>query len=243
MRKNNSRGPVKNMLMVLKLFPKGDQNKVWDCILNNLDRTGENKLAPIQITEHMGDNVVGILFNVENIDDMVNFLTYRIGECEEIIDTQTMIFMKPVFLPLPKDRTKRMRRFTIPLTVQPKYFDNVYKELIDFKYPEKIFPIYITYTLGECDILLSIVAEDLESIHNFVSHNISTMNGVDSYKITEFGRSKRLLEKDKWRTLQRSMLHIPSWAAGELQDKYLYDYDLSPPDDAFAMSGAMVDEL
>jgi DNA-binding Lrp family transcriptional regulator len=231
------------MLMVLKMFPKGDQNKIWDYVLKNLDRTGDKNLVPVQMSEHIGDNVVGVLFNVDNIDDMVDFLTYRIGECEEIVDTQSIIFMKPVFLPLPKDRTQRMRRFTIPLTVRPKYYDDVYNKLIDFRYPENIFPIYITYTLGESDILLSIVAEDLESIHNFVSHNISPMDGVDSYKITEFGRSKRLLEKDKWRTLQRSMLHIPSWAADELEDKYLYDYDLEPPDDAFAMSGAMVDEL
>jgi hypothetical protein len=39
------------------------------------------------------------------------------------------------------------------------------------------------------------------------------------------------------------MLHIPTWAAGELEEKYLYDYDLEPPKDEFAMSGAMVDEL
>jgi DNA-binding Lrp family transcriptional regulator len=231
------------MLMVLKLYPKGDQNKVWDYIIKNFDKSVEETVTPIQITEHMGDNVIGILFNVNDMDDMVNFLTYRIGECEEIVDTKTLIFMKPVFLPLPKDRSKRLRRFTIPLQVQPKFFDNVYRELIDFKYPEGIFPIYITYTLGECDILMSIVAKDLETIHNFVSHTISPMDGVDSYLITEFGRSQRLIPQDKWRTLQRSMLHIPTWAAGELEEKYLYDYDLESPKDEFAMSGAMVDEL
>ena len=69
------------------------------------------------------------------------------------------------------------------------------------------------------------------------------MDGVDSYMITEFGRSQRLVPQEKWRTLQRSMLHIPTWAAGELEEKYLYDYDLEPPKDEFAMSGAMVDEL
>ncbi len=231
------------MLMVLKLYPKGDQNKVWDYVFKNFDKTVEKTVIPIQMTEHVGDNVVGILFNVINIDDMVNFLTYRIGECEEIIDTKTMIFMKPVFLPLPKDRTIRLRRFTVPLIVQPRYFNTVYKKLIDYKYPDNIFPIYITYTLGESDILISMVAEDIETIHNFVSHTISPMDGVDSYMITEFGRSKRLISKEQWRTLQRSMLYIPPWAAGELGEKYLYDYDLAPPKDEFALSGAMVDEL
>jgi hypothetical protein len=52
-----------------------------------------------------------------------------------------------------------------------------------------------------------------------------------------------LISKEKWRTLQRAMLHIPPWAVGKLEDKYLYDYDLSSPEDDFAMSGAMVDEL
>ena len=231
------------MLMVLKLYPKGDQDKVWDYIMNNFDKSLGETVIPIQMTEHIGDNVVGILFNVENIDHMVDFLTYRIGECEEIIDTKTLIFMKPVFLPLPKDRTQRLRRFTIPLQVQPKFYDDVYNKLINHNYPNEIFPIYITYTLGECDILISMVAKDIETIHEFVSHVISPMDGVDSYLITEFGRSKRLVAKDQWRTLHRSMLHIPSWAAGELEKKYLYDYDLEPAEDEFAMSGAMVDEL
>jgi hypothetical protein len=231
------------MLMVLKLYPKGDQDKVWDNVLKNLTTAVSESVMPIQMSEHIGDSVVGVLFNIENLDDMVQFLTYQIGECKDIIDTKTLMFMKPVFLPLPKDRTVRMRRFTIPLQVQPKYYDDVYNELIDFKYPEGIFPIYITYTLGECDILLSMVAKDLETIHSFVSHKISPMAGVDSYVITEFGRSKRLVSKEQWRTLQRSMLHIPSWAADKLDDKYLYDYDLSAPEDEFAMSGAMIDEL
>ncbi len=231
------------MLMVLKLYPKGNQESVWDYVLNNFDPSWSDLVVPIQMSQHIGDNVVGILFNVLELDHMVNFLTYKIGECEEIIDTKTMIFMKPVFLPLPKDRTKRLRRFTIPLQVQPKFYDDVYEELIDYKYSNEVFPIYITYTLGESDILISMVGKDIESVHEFVSNNISTLDGVDSYQVIEFGRSKRLISKEKWRTLQRSMLHIPPWAAGELKDKYLYDYDLSPPEDEFALSGAMVDEL
>jgi hypothetical protein len=231
------------MLMVLKLNPKGDQDKVWDYVINNFDESVSETVTPIQITEHVGDNVLGILFNVDKLDDMVNFLTQRIGACEDIMDTNTWIFMKPVFLPLPKDRTERLRRFTISLTVPPKSYHEVYDTLIDYKYPPDIFPIYITYILGDCDILISMVAKDIESLHNFVSHNISEIQGVDSYKITEFGRSQRLISQEKWRTMQRSMLHIPPWAAGKLKDKYLYDYDLSPSRDDFAFSGAMVDEL
>ena len=231
------------MLMVLKIYPKGDQEKVWDYVLNNFDPTWSETVVPIQMTQHIGDNVIGVLFNVDKLDDMVNFLTYRLGECDEIVDTKTMFFMKPVFLPLSKERSVRFRRFSIPLQVQPKYYDDIYDVLIDYKYPKDIFPIYITYTLGDCDILLSMVAKDIESLHEFVSRTISPMEGIESYKITEFGRSKRLVAKVRWRTLQRAMLHIPPWAAGELKNKYLYDYDLSPPDDEFGMSGAMVDEL
>jgi DNA-binding Lrp family transcriptional regulator len=231
------------MLMVLKLYPKGDQQKVWDYVAKNFDKSWSESVIPVQMTEHIGDNALGILFKVEDLDNMVNFLTYRIGECDEILDTKTMIFMKPVFLPLPKDRTTRLRRFTIPLQVQPKYYDDVYDFLLDYKYLNDLFPIYITYVLGDCDILVSMVGKDLESVNDFVSHNISPIEGVDSYQITEFGRSERLISQENWRTLQRAMLHVPPWAAGELKDKYLYDYDLSPETNDFALSGAMVDEL
>ena len=231
------------MLMVLKIYPKGDQQKVWDYVMNNFDQSWSKSVIPIQMTEHIGDNALGILFKVENLDNMANFLTYRIGECDEVMDTKTMIFMKPVFLPLPKDRTTRLRRFTIPLQVHPKYYDDVYDFLVDYKYPNDLFPIYISYVLGECDILISMVGIDLEKVNEFVSHNISSIDGVNSYQVTEFGRSERLVSQEDWRTLQRAMLHIPPWAAGELKEKYLYDYDLSPPTNDFALSGAMVDEL
>ncbi len=231
------------MLMVLRIYPKGEQDKVWDYVINNFDESVSDTVTPIQMTAHIGDNVLGILFNVEKVDDMVKFLTQRIGECIDILDTKTWIFMKTVFLPLPKDRTIRFRRFSIRLQVHPKYYHEVYDELIDFQYPNDIYPIYITYVLGDCDILVSIVAKDLERLNEFASRNISPLKGVDSYDIIEFGRSQRLISQDKWRVLQRAMLHIPPWAAGKLKDKYLYDYDLEPTRDDFAFSGAMVDEL
>lgn len=231
------------MLMVLRIYPKGEQDKVWDYVINNFDKSVSETVTPIQMTAHVGDNVLGILFNVEKVDDMVKFLTQRIGECKDILDTKTWIFMKTVFLPLPKDRTIRLKRYSIRLQVRPKYYHEVYDELIDFQYPNDIYPIYITYVLGDCDILVSIVAKDLESLNEFASRNISPLEGVDSYEIIEFGRSQRLIPQDQWRTLQRAMLHIPPWAAGKLQDKYLYDYDLEPSRDDFAFSGAMVDEL
>ena len=78
------------MLMVLKLYPKGKQDKVWDYVLNNFDPNWSENVIPIQMTQHIGDNIVGILFNVKNLDHMVKFLTYQIGECEDIIDTKTL---------------------------------------------------------------------------------------------------------------------------------------------------------
>jgi hypothetical protein len=234
---------VLGMLMLLKVYPKTNQQKVWDYVMENFTEPVSDNIVPIQMSQHIGDNVVGILFNVDNIDNMVDFLIEKIGTCEEIQDTQSTIFMKPVFLPLPKDRTKRLRRFTIPFKVKSQNYDEIYNRLIEYKYPKNLFPIYISYILGDCDILASIIGTDIETVHDFLAKEICPMGGICSYSITEFGRSQRLISQEKWRTLQRSMLYIPSWAAGKLKEKYLYDYDLSPPKDEFALSGAMVDEL
>jgi hypothetical protein len=179
---------------------------------------------------------------VDKIDYIVKFLVQQIGACEDIIDTQTLTLMKPVFLPIPKKRPEALCRFTIHIKVEPRYYHDVYNELLDFKYANNIFPTYVAYSLGDFDIVVSILGEGIDNVKTFADETIGKIKGVSQYTIYPIVRSEHLASKETWRRMQRSLLHIPPWVSKDIKKHYLYDYDLSV-EDYCKLTGAMIDEL
>ncbi len=150
--------------------------------------------------------------------------------------------MKPVFLPIPKERPSKQCRFSIYLKVEPRYYHDVYNKLLDKRYETDVFPTYIAYSLGDFDIVMSLLGEGIDKVKDFVDENVKTIEGVNECTINPIKRSEHLAEMDTWRRLQRSLLHIPPWVSKELRKHYLYDYDLSV-EDYCKLTGAMIDEL
>ncbi len=230
------------MLLIVRLIHKGDTEVVWDCLLKNLKGQETAKVKPLYLSELRGKNYISVIFNVEKIDHLVKFLVEQVGECEEIQDTQTLTLMKPVFLPIPKDRPPEQDRFSIFLKIEPKYYHDVYNELLDHRYKPELFPTYVSYSLGEFDIVLSVLSEGHEEVEAFADEKLLKLKGVTDCTICHIERSELLVKMDTWRRLQRSLLHIPSWATKEIKKHYLYDYDLSI-EDYCKLTGAMVHEL
>lgn len=230
------------MLLIVRLIYEGEPEKVWDYLINNLRGRETKKIKPVFISQLKGKNYVSVIFNVEKIDHLVKFLVEQVGECEGIQDTQTLTLMKPVFLPIPKDRPAEQCRFSIFLKVEPRYYHDVYNELLDYKYGVHLFPTYISYSLGEFDIVLSVLADNLNTVKDFANEKLSNFKGITDCTSCQIERSELLGKMDSWRRLQRSLLHIPTWATKEIRKHYLYDYDLSI-EDYCKLTGAMVHEL
>ena len=183
-----------------------------------------------------------MVFDVEDIDQIVKFMVQQIGGCKFIEDTQTLTLMKPVFLPIPKERPENLCRFTIHIRVEPKYYHDVYNALLDTRYKSDLFPTYIAYSLGDFDIVMSVLGQGIQKIETFVGEDLNKIEGVTGSTIYPIERSEHLANTDTWRQLQRSLLHIPPWVSKDLKKHYLYDYDLSV-EDYCKLTGAMIDEL
>ncbi len=230
------------MMLIVRLIVEGDIANVWNYLIKNLKGKETKKVKPLYISQLQVKNYIGIIFDVEKIDYIVKFLVEQIGGCKEIVDTQTLTLMKPVFLPIPKDRPENLCRFSIHIKVEPRYYHEVYNDLLAHKYETKVFPTYVAYSLGDFDIVMSMLGQGIDSVKGFVDKTLNNIKGVTRSTIYPIERSEYLAKTETWRRLQRSLLHIPPWVSKDLKKHYLYDYDLSV-EDYCKLTGAMIDEL
>jgi hypothetical protein len=135
------------MMIIARLFPKMDLNKVWNYVENEIGKEKTDMVTPLYATQTEGMMSVGVIFDVKNIDNIAHFLIENVSKCEEIHHTKTVSLMKPVFLPIPKDKPENMQRFVIRIYTHPKNYHEIYNYLIDYNYPFNLFPIYISFSL------------------------------------------------------------------------------------------------
>lgn len=231
-----------NMMLIVRLTYKDDPDDVWKYLVKNLKCKETKKVKPLYLSKLTGKNYIGVIFDVDDIDQIVKFMVQQIGGCANIVDTQTLTLMKPVFLPIPKDRPINLQRFTIHIKVEPKSYHDVYNALLDTRFGNTLFPTYLAYSLGDFDIVMSILAEGLEMVEGYVNETLNKIEGVNESTIFPIERSEHLANMDTWRRLQKSLLHIPPWVSKDLKKHYLYDYEMST-EDYCKLTGAMIDEL
>ncbi|MFQ6089035.1 MAG: hypothetical protein ACE5K0_09075 [Candidatus Methanofastidiosia archaeon] len=230
-------------MLIIRLYPRKDLEKVWDFVLKNFEEYKSKTVKPLYISQLAGKNCISVILEVEHVNHIMEFLSEEIAGCEEISKTKTISLVKPVFLPIPKKRPKNLNRYTVTLKLDPKRYKDIYKKLIDYRYPSKVFPTYITYVLGRWDLMLSLNGRNHEEVFGFVQDRISPMKGVREFSIIHIKRCRPIASKEVWREFQKSLLYLPSWMTSEeLKEKYLYDYRIYPTDE-YGLTGAMVDEL
>jgi hypothetical protein len=120
--------------------------------------------------------------------------------------------MKPVFFQIPKKKPENIQRFIVRIYTHPKNYKTIYNYLIDYKYPFNLFPIYISYSLGDEDVVMNVAADSRQTVNNFLREKIRTMDGVDSasfypvVKAKRFAPLEKLIEEQKKHLKSRSKL-------------------------------------
>ena len=105
--------------------------------------------------------------------------------------------MKPVFFPIPKKKPDIIQRYVIRVYAHPRHYSDVYDSLINYNYPFNLFPIYISYSLGDEDIIMSVGADHKETVNRFVREHIRSLNGVDQASYYPVFRAKRFASLEK----------------------------------------------
>lgn len=195
------------MLMIVRLYPKTDLSRIWNYVEREVKNEPSKPFTPLYATQTEGMMDVGLIFDVEEPDDLSVFITEKIVQCEEVHHTKTISLMKPVFFPVPKKKPEETRRFLIRIYAHPKYYKKVYDYLINYCYPFNLFPIYISYSLGDEDILMSVGADHKETVNQFVKE-IRSLDGIDQssfypvFRARRFASLERLIEEQKKYTIK-----------------------------------------
>jgi DNA-binding Lrp family transcriptional regulator len=178
-------------MIIVRLYPKTDLNRVWHYVENVIAKESSNVVTPLYSAQLEGMMSVGVIFNVKDPDNIAHFLTETLSGFDECHHTRTISLMKPVFFPIPKKKPENMQRFILRVYTHPKNYKTIYNYLINHKYPFNMFPIYVSYSLGDEDLVMNIAADSIETVNNFLREKIRTMDGVDSSSVYPVVKAKR----------------------------------------------------
>jgi len=211
------------MLMIVRLYPKTDLSRVWNYVESEVKDQNYEKITPLYATQSEGMMNVGIIFNVDEPDSLASFITEEITKCEEVHHTKTVSLMKPVFFPIPKKKPENIHRYVIRIYTHPREYKRVYDSLIDYQYPFNIFPIYVSYSLGDEDIIMSVAADSKETVNKFLKEHIRTMDGVDQSMFYPVHRAKRFAPLAK--LIEEQKEHLDEKSLKKSKDEFDLDFD------------------
>ena len=163
-------------------------------------------------------------FDVKDPDNIAHFLTETLSGFDECHHTRTISLMKPVFFPIPKKKPENVQRFVIRIYTHPKNYKNIYNYLISYKYPFNLFPIYVSYSLGDEDIVVNVGADHAETVNNFLKEHIRNLDGVDSSAFYPVVKAKRFAPLEKLIETQKEYLADKSKQIPESETDLGFDF-------------------
>ena len=179
------------MLMIVRLFPRTDLSRVWNYVEQEIKDNPSLPYTPLYATQSEGMMNVGVIVDVNHTDDISDFLVKDIIKCDEIHHTKTISLMNPVFFPIPKKKPEEIHRYLIRIYTHPKDYKRVYEYLSSYNYPFNLFPIYISFSLGDEDIIMTVGADSEATVKKFLREHIRSIDGVEQASCYHVLRAKR----------------------------------------------------
>ena len=192
------------MIIIVRLSPKSNLEKIWDYVENHIINQETSKyVTPLYATQAEGMMSVAVVFEVKDPDNIAHFLVETLSKCNECHRTSTVSLMKPVFFPIPKKRPATIHRYIIRVYTHPRNYKSIYEYLLNYKYSFNLFPIYISYSLGDEDIVMNVAADSPETVNQFVREKLRILEGADtvlSYPVVKakrFAPLQKLIEQQE----------------------------------------------
>ena len=211
------------MLMIVRLYPKTDLSKIWNYIETELKDYNSEHIAPLYATQSEGMMNVGLIFDVKESDSLSEFITEEVIKCDEIHHTKTVSLMKPVFFPIPKKKPENIQRYIIRIYAHPRNYKRIYDYLVGYNYPFNLFPIYISYSLGDEDIIMSIAADHQETVNRFLKEHIRALDGVEQSSFYPVHRAKRFAPLEK--LIEEQKKYFDEKTLKKSKDEFDLDFD------------------
>lgn len=213
-------------MALVRLFAKRSLDEVWDFVLRTQQEAPMNDVTPLFMSQQMKRKFLTVMFHTKTLEDLHSFLFSQAAKCPEISDTQTIPLIKPVFLPIPRERHPNIQRYSMTAKIHPRNYAHIYNFVVEKRHGTNLFVWYAAYALGEYDVFCSVFADRKKDVEAF-SKSLRRLRGVINITPLPLKRTKVITSEDEWARLRLRLLHRPAWLTEELEKGMLLDYDLS----------------
>jgi len=192
------------MMIIVRIFPKGELEASWNRVLDNLDSISNGYCTPLFLSRREVENRMSLVYDVKEMSSFADILVKRIPSLLQPEKTRTVTLLKPVFFPPPMDRPASLERYQVAICVKSEELENVFNFILHLHYPNDAFPTYAAYSLGDVDILVSMAAASKDRLGQFVRKNLEAQKGVVSVEIGHITKSKRVAPTLMWKKYRES---------------------------------------
>lgn len=213
------------MLTLVRLYAKRNPDAVWDYVQRIYEARSSN-VMPLFMSQPKWKRFVTVIFETKTLDDLQSLIVDQSAKCPDISDTQTIPLMKPVFLPIPRERPSDLGRYSVTVKAHPTGYRAVYESIINTKHEANLFVWYAAYALGEYDVFCSVFAKGKRDIDQF-SGSLRKIAGVTKVTPLSLKRTQIIASDEEWNRLRVRLLYRPSWLTEEFEQKMTMDHDLS----------------
>jgi DNA-binding Lrp family transcriptional regulator len=181
------------MLVLIRLYPKSGLAELWNAIELEKRRLYWKDVNPLYAIQQERKRYLSIILDVRNLESLKRDFLDNILRITAIKKVKIIPIMSPLYFPLPERRPEDFNRYQIFLKGTPEKLKDIYPSIITLDYPAGIFVTYLSYSFGDDDIIMSLLAKDRETVHDFVESEFSKDDGVLAYEISRVMRSEYLL--------------------------------------------------
>jgi hypothetical protein len=192
------------MMIIVRIFPKGELSESWDAVLNNLEMISNEYCTPLYLSLQEEKNFMSLIYDVKDVDLFGDIIVKKIPSALQVDKTRTINLLKPAFFPVHKDRPENLERYQVAVRVRSGELENIFNRILHLDYPRDTFPTYAAYSFGEDDILTSMLSTSRDRIKEFVMENLESQKGVVSVEVARINMSKRVAPTEMWKKYRES---------------------------------------
>ncbi len=228
------------MTIIVRLFAKKSLDRLWEDIENHLPKFESKNLVPLYASQQEAKSYITVIFEAKNFEVLKDVLTTNLPTLVDVRKTRTIPMLEPTYFLLKKEHPKDLDRYLISLRVDPKATQTIRSRIIGLNFPDNVFLTYLTFTLGDDDVLLSVLTDSSETVQAFTKDTFDQMDGILSYEISNQLKTRRLTSKARWTQHQNKFLSSHDKEYKKDYDDYDWTNDFY---EHAAMTGAFVHEF
>jgi len=193
------------MMTILMIDVEAGKEDLFESLHKKLKELRENQtykgIDVLYLARCFTHSDISLMIDLADPEILPEFITQEILKMEGAWDIQTIHLLNPHFFKLPPNMNyKTYGHFTITLDVRSDRTDEVFKEIRNLAASDEAAISFLAYSFHsyDNDIILSLLAPDIQSAGKFVDDKIRTVNGVIDTFLWQISKWKFVISEKDW---------------------------------------------